>query len=433
MTLTRRELLVSGSSALVGTLAVDAFGRPAAAQAPDKMNILSHRVHKIVSTGPQGGDITAEWSKKNGVAVEWLTFDTGPLQERLFREASLRETTIGVAFLLNTQATPTVTNLFEPLDEYLKADPIEDFGDFFPGMVEAMKFGGKLYAVPFRHATSGLHYNEEFLKERGLQGPPRTIEDFAEYAKKLTYTRADGTHVTGLVLAGVTYPNVVDLARAWNGDFITPDYQVVANQAPMVRAVSLLRELYQAGAFPKGFATIQTEDVNTWMQTGRGAMCVTSLGRNSIYNDPTKSKFAGKIKATTIPISREFLDKFEVAPAKVEFWALVIPRNARNKKLSWSLVKEMSSKPNTLKAALNGNGPVRNSTYDDPRFSGKLPYAEEERRVLKVARAPMPAFDNAQKASDIFREEAEAAVLGFKTPQKAMDDVVARVRPLLPR
>ena len=53
--------------------------------------------------------------------------------------------------------------------------------------------------------------------------------------------------------------------------------------------------------------------------------------------------------------------------------------------------------------------------------------------MLKVARAPMPAFDNAQKAADIFKEEAEAAVLGQKTPQKAMDDLVAKVKPMLPK
>ncbi len=56
---------------------------------------------------------------------------------------------------------------------------------------------------------------------------------------------------------------------------------------------------------------------------------------------------------------------------------------------------------------------------------------EEERKVLKVARVPMPAFDNAQKAADFFKEETEAAVLGMKPVQKAMDDLAARVKPLL--
>lgn len=430
MTLSRRAFLASIPAAVA--LAGQRGGR-AEAQGPARLNVLAHRVHRTVATGSQGGDITAGWSKRSGVAVEWLTFDTGPLKERLFREASLAETSIDVGFLLNTQATPSVTTLFEPLDESMKAEPIEAFADFFPGMVEAMRFGGRLFGIPFRHATSGLHYNEELFRERGLTGPPRTVEELIDHARRLTYTRGDGAPVVGFVLPGVTYPNVVDLARAWNGDFITPDFRLVANEPPMVRAVTALRELYAAGAFPKAFPTLSTEDVNTWMQTGRAAMAVTSMGRNSIYNDPAKSRFAGKIKVTTIPVARELQGKFEVAPAKVEFWAMVIPKSGRNKKLAWSLIRELSSPENTLRAALNGNGPVRNSTYDDMTFTSKLLYAAEERRVLRVARAPMPAFDDAQKAADAFKEEAEAAVLGLKSPQKAMDDLVVRVRPMLPR
>jgi multiple sugar transport system substrate-binding protein len=59
-------------------------------------------------------------------------------------------------------------------------------------------------------------------------------------------------------------------------------------------------------------------------------------------------------------------------------------------------------------------------------------YAEEERRVLKVARVPLPAFDDAARAGDVFKEEAEAAVLGMKSPEEAMKSVVARVKPMLP-
>jgi multiple sugar transport system substrate-binding protein len=205
----------------------------------------------------------------------------------------------------------------------------------------------------------------------------------------------------------------------------------VANEKPMVNAVTLLRELFVAGAFPRSFAAINTEDVNVWMQTGRAAMVVNSMGRNAIYNDPARSQFPGKIKTTTIPISREFANKFEVAPAKVEFWGMAIPKNAKNKERAWSLMRAMLSKDSTLRAALNGNGPVRNSTYDDVRVRAQLPFAEDERKVLRVARVPMPAFDNAQRAADFFKEEAEAAVLGMKTPQAAMDDLTRRVRPLL--
>jgi multiple sugar transport system substrate-binding protein len=46
---------------------------------------------------------------------------------------------------------------------------------------------------------------------------------------------------------------------------------------------------------------------------------------------------------------------------------------------------------------------------------------------------PLPAFDEAARAGDIFKEETEAAVLGMKTPEAAMASVVNRVKPLLPR
>jgi multiple sugar transport system substrate-binding protein len=100
--------------------------------------------------------------------------------------------------------------------------------------------------------------------------------------------------------------------------------------------------------------------------------------------------------------------------------------------LTWSLIKHLTSKENTIKAALNGNGPVRASSYKDARFAGNVPYAAAEAATLKVARVPIPAFDNAARAGDIFVEELQAAVLGRKGVAMAMDDVARRVKPLLP-
>jgi multiple sugar transport system substrate-binding protein len=423
-----RRQVVSG---FIGLSFAGAAGS-ALAQQGGPFNVFTHRVMQTVSTGAQGGDITKDWAQKNGVTVQWTTFDTGPLQERLFREASLSETSVDLGFVVNTQVIPRAANLFEPLDEYLKRDPLEDPADIFPGLMNGMKVGGKQLAVPFRHASSGLHYNEEILAEKGFSKPPASIEEMIEIAKACTYRRTDGTAVVGLCTPGVTYPNVIDIARAWDGDFITPDFKCVADQPPMLNAIKLLRALFEAGAFPRNFATLSPEDVNVWMQTGRAAMSLQSMGRNRIYNDPQKSKFPGKIKTVAVPASKTLAGKYEAAPAKVEFWGMVIPRNAKRKDLAWSFIKAMSSKEATLKAALNGNGPVRASTYADQGFAATVPYAAEELKVLKVARVPLPAFDEAARAGDLFKEEAEAAVLGMKTPEEAMASLVKRVQPLLP-
>ncbi len=412
-----------------------ALWAPAAAWAqtkPEKITILSHRVHMSVLTGAKGGDATADWSKRNGIAIEWVTLDTGPLHERLFREASLGSTSIDLAFMVNTRATPNVANLLEPLDALMQANPLDDPGDVFPGLMAAMKFGGLQYAIPQRHATTGFHYNEAIFKERGV-AIPKTFEDVVEAAKKLTFNRPDGSQVFGFLIEGDNYPNVIDMARAYDGDFITSDFKLGVNLPPMLRAVQTMRDLYAAGVIPRNWAAIKGEEVNTWMQSGRVAMTINSFGRSQFYNDKDKSKNPGEIKVMALPAGREMQARFpDAAPAKTEFWAMCIPRSARNKPFAWSLIKELSSKENTLKAALNGNGPVRASTYADARFASTVAYAAAEAATLKVARVPIPAFDNAAKAGDVFVEELQAAVLGRKPVAQAMDDVAKRVKPLLP-
>jgi multiple sugar transport system substrate-binding protein len=422
--LRRRHLLVAAAAAAVPVPRVRA-------QAAGPLQVIAHRVHKTVAAG-QAGDATAAFTQATGTPVEWTTFDTGPLQERLFREASLAETTFDVGFILNTQATPRTAALFEPLDAYLAKDPIDDPADVFSGLMKGMSVGGKQVALPVRHASSGVHWNVDILAERGFTKPPATIEEMAAMAKACTYKRSDGTPCVGLVMPGVTYPNVIDIARAWDGDFITPDFKVVADQPAMLNAIKLLRELFVAGAFPRNFASLTTEDVNTWMQQGRAAMSLQSMGRNRIYNDPQKSRFPGRIMTGAVPVSASLKGRYAVAPAKVESWGMVIPKNSKRKDLAWKFMKAMLAKDATLKMALNGNGPVRASTYDDAGFRASVPYADAERNVLKVARVPLPAFDEAARAGDIFKEEAESAVLGMKTAEAAMQSVVQRVKPLLP-
>lgn len=423
MTTTRR-------SALLGAVAAPLVLRHARAQS-EPLVVMAHRVHQTVAA-PQGGtDATAAFTRSTGVPVQWQTFDTNPLAERLLREASLPSTGVDVGFLQNTQLVPRIAALFAPLDPFMARAPIEQPGDVFPGLMAGMAVGGAQVGLPVRHASSGLHYNAAILAERRVS-PPTTIEELIEAARACTWRRDDGTRVTGLVMPGVTYPNVIDLARAWDGEFITPGFKCAAEEPPMLNAIRALRALFQDGAFPRNFATLTSEDTAVWMQQGRAAFALQSMGRNRIFNDPKAGPFAGQIRTVALPASATLRPRLDVAPAKVEFWGMAIPRHARRKDLSWAFMQSMLTGEATRIMALNGNGPVRNTTYEDAGFRAAVPYAEEERRVLRVARVPMPAFDEAARAADLFKEEAEAAVLGLKTPEAAMASLARRVAPLLP-
>ena len=267
---------------------------PAIAQT--KFTVIGHSVHQRTAMEGKGGNILEPWLKSKNATVEWLTFGVSPIHDRIFREASLGSSEVDAAFFLNRFTNETMANLFEPLDQYQQRDPIPGLEGISKGMRDAFTFGGKLYGIPYRHATTGLFYNETFLKERGLSGPPRTIEKLVEYAEKLTYTRGDGTMVHGFVMGGVDPSNVVEIAWAFGGDFITDKWEIKASEAGMVRTITLLAKWYAAGVIPKAQLNLTTEDVITYMQQGRAAMTIAPFGRFVPYNDPKGSKFPGQIQ-----------------------------------------------------------------------------------------------------------------------------------------
>lgn len=392
------------------------------------LNILAHRVHQnSLTTGP-AGDLTKAWRDANDANCEWATFDTNPLQDRLFREASLDRTDFGVGFLVNSRATTAAASLLHPLDAYQSSAPIEDFADIAPGLVSAMRFDGKLVSVPFRHATIGLFYNEALLEEQGIKAPPKSLEELVDQAKKLTFRSSAGTPVTGMVLASDLTVFPVTFARAFGGDFIGPDLKLVPDPAALEKALATLADLFKSGALPRTYATTSNDDQVTWLQQGRAAFTVLPFARFAQLNRQDQSKYPGKIKAIEFPASQSLQGRMS---SVVEFWAMSIPANARDKDLAWNFIRAMSSKAVTTGAARNGNGPVRVSTYSDPGFAADQPLAAVEARALAGARVPLPAFPEAARAQTIFNEEVQLTVLGRKTPKEGVAAIIERVKPLL--
>ena len=414
------------------TLVAAGFALPATGAKADELTLIGHKVHQTVTTGEAGGDMAGEWAKKNGAELNWLTFNVQDVHERLYREANLGSTTIDVGFVANRYFRPQFKEMFEPLDEHLAKAPIEAFDELPKGMLEALTYDGKLYGIPFRHATAALHVNTAILAEKGLP-MPKTFEDVLDYAKKLTFTRGDGTKVHGLLIDFRSPAMVTDFARAMhNGDFLTMDFKLKANSPEMVEAVDTVAGFFKDGVLPQAFLNFKTEDVITYMQQGRAAMAISPFSRYNNFNKEGQSQYAGKFETIAVPKSKS-LTGYDVAPIRTEFWAMVIPKNSDNKDKAWDFIRTVSSPENTIRAAVNGNGPVRPSAYADERVKNKVPYAAAEQAAVAVARLPLPGFEESARVEDIFIEEIDTVFLGMKSAKEAMDSAQSRIEPLLPK
>ncbi|MBW6424270.1 extracellular solute-binding protein [Rhizobium sp. XQZ8] len=67
-------------------------------------------------------------------------------------------------------------------------DP-KNFDKFFSDIAGS---NGKIYGVPLFRGQGSLFYNTDMFKAAGLTAPPKTMEEFSEYAKKLTQRDASG-------------------------------------------------------------------------------------------------------------------------------------------------------------------------------------------------------------------------------------------------
>src|ERR1700712_2625249 len=103
---------------LLGTAAAGALLTRRAQAAARTLNVLCHRVHQNCLTTGAAGDLTGEWRAANQAELAFATFDTDPLQDRLFREASLDATDFGVGYLVNSRATRNSARLLQPLDQF---------------------------------------------------------------------------------------------------------------------------------------------------------------------------------------------------------------------------------------------------------------------------------------------------------------------------
>lgn len=408
-------------------LAATLLPLPALAQGGDRLGVIGHAVHRTaVSTGP-GGDILGELPLR----PEWLTFGVPEIHDRLFREASLAQGAVDLAFLLNRYVSPRIAELFVPLDGpdgMLEGLAIEDIP---AGMRAPFTFGGRLYGLPFRQATSGLFLNEALLEEKGLPtAPPRNPEELAAAVRAATFRRSDGVPVNGLVLDGPGPSQMIDLARMWDGDFLTNDLALRIEEPAMVRALDLLRAFFAEGVLPRTFPRFSTEQVTTAMQQGRAAFAISPISRHTALNG-SASRYPGKIAVAAVPSAPEIAVRYPVAPVKSEIWVLAIPKNARNRAGAIRALRHIGSAEASLRAALNGNGPVRLSTLNDARYTATVPWAAVEAAALAGARPPLPGFENAARAEDIFREEVEGMLVRNSPAAEAAGNIARRVRPLL--
>ena len=93
---------------------------------------------------------------------------------------------IGTKFMIDTKATV-------PVQKYIDRDNV-NVDAFEPGILAYYTINDQLYSMPFNISTPLLYINKDMFRKAGLDPdkPPRTFDEFAECARKLTIVDKSG-------------------------------------------------------------------------------------------------------------------------------------------------------------------------------------------------------------------------------------------------
>lgn len=90
-------------------------------------------------------------------------------------------------------------NAIAPVDERLKASTVIKESDYYPTVLDAFRWRGKLNCMPQNVSSLVVYYNRALFKKHGVAEPPAqwTFDQMVETAKQLTRDKA-GKQVAGL-------------------------------------------------------------------------------------------------------------------------------------------------------------------------------------------------------------------------------------------
>ncbi len=85
------------------------------------------------------------------------------------------------------------SGLIQPLPK--NEFPHSKIEDEFFGMVKSMKVNGDYWGLPTAVRSLALFYNKDLFTEAGISGPPETLADFVDAAKKMTKKDSSGNYL----------------------------------------------------------------------------------------------------------------------------------------------------------------------------------------------------------------------------------------------
>jgi len=263
-------------------------------------------------------------------------------------------------------------SLLTSLDDLLQTGKI-DMNDIANGAKGQCVYQGQSYCLPWGTDTYALFWNKDLFEAAGLDPdtPPATMEELANYAKKLTVTDASGAITQVGFIPDFSWSHLDLYASMMGGSWYSPDgTQVLFTSDPIVDALKWEQQFYcdnnadEVTRFSSSFGGYASPDNGFY--AGKIAMMVEGEwqpGPNYIQ------KYKPELFYDVAPFPPPAAEPKNARTSMVTGSVAMIPSGAKNIDASFDLLAWIM-KPEILgeEMVANFNLPTSAKAAQDPRF-----------------------------------------------------------------
>ena len=296
-----------------------------------------------------------------------------------------------------------------------------DLDDIYQGALDATKYEGKYYGMPWLNDVKYMFVNMELLKQAGIEAAPTTWDELIADAKACKEQGICEFPIVGCsAQAECLICDYTCIAGSFGGSFVDENNNPTLNSAENVAALDFMAQTLKDGLCnPKSLEMIE-DDVLSTFAAGNAVFAINWTYQYASMNDESQSAVVGQGAITPIPGT----DKAQSATVNGGM-PLMITAGCKNPDEAWDYMLFLASKEMQAKYCANAL-PIWKSLYTDPSVietAGADVVAASQVQFDFIENRPMVPYYN--ELSTSMQTEIQLVLLGQKTAQEALDGLQA--------
>jgi len=381
-----------------------------------------------------------EWEEKTGAKVVIISKKNHFDLDREIKQDIAAGTLDWDVGSNHSSFAPQYGAIYVDMKRYLSA---ENLAPFLGRALDNCTVEGKLVQMPRHGDVSNLYYIKSVFEDEGNKRrfkaeygyefkPPETYEQFKDMAIFLTDPpNFYGTQYVGKdeAIAGRFYEMLV----ANGGKLFDDSWHPTFNSPEGVKTLNWFIELYEARAVPPGVLNYLWGDTGMGFASGTIALNMDWAGWGAFFNDPENSKIAGDVGFVRAPKGDG-----GVRSGWSGWHSFSVTEKSKNKEAALSLVLFMTNYESQMEEARTGLLPSRAQVWDDVSAEFISAGNEFMADVFKTWKMSMaedtftpPLIPEWVPFTNVLFPELQAAILGDKSVEKALDDAAKATEKLM--